>query len=526
MNAEELLRNFERVSDLPEAVARLREFVVQLAVTGRLLRPDSQWSATTLDALGNWGSGGTPLKAHAEYYGGDIPWLVIGDLNDAVVTAAETHITRLGLENSSARLVQPGTVLIAMYGSIGKLGIAGMVCATNQAIAHCSLHGDKVLTAYLFLLLRGLRRDLLARGQGVAQQNISQKILRAWPVNLPPLAEQHRIVAKVDELMALCDRLEAARAEREAARDRLTAVCLARLNTPDPETFAEDARFVLDVLPALSARTEQIKPLRQTILNLAVRGKLVAQDPRDEPAAALMDRIANDTAQHESGGRVRRRRDLPVLDVDRAPFDLPVSWVWARFPDLGYFGRGKSKHRPRNDPALFDGGTHVVIQTGDVARSRGVVRTHTSKYNEVGLAQSQKWPTGTLCITIAANIADTGILTFDACFPDSVVGFVPSRLFSNARYFEYFVRTAKANLLEFAPATAQKNINLEILESVLIPLPPLSEQRRIVARIDELMALCDQIEQSLLAAEHLAAQLLDALIYEAGESAESLEIAA
>ena len=135
-------------------------------------------------------------------------------------------------------------------------------------------------------------------------------------------------------------------------------------------------------------------------------------------------------------------------------------------------------------------------------------------------------PAGTLCITIAANIADSGILTLDACFPDSVVGFLPSPVFDSARYFEYFVRTAKANLLEFAPATAQKNINLEILESVLIPLPPLNEQRRIVARIDELMALCDQIEQSLLAADHYAAQLLDALIHEAGESTESLEIAA
>ena len=107
------------------------------------------------------------------------------------------------------------------------------------------------------------------------------------PFPLPPLAEQHRIVAKVDELMALCDRLEAARAEREATRDRLTAASLARLNAPDPDptTFASHARFALDALPALTTRPDQIKQLRQTILNLAVRGKLVPQDRNDEPAA-------------------------------------------------------------------------------------------------------------------------------------------------------------------------------------------------------------------------------------------------
>lgn len=121
---------------------------------------------------------------------------------------------------------------------------------------------------------------------------------------------------------------------------------------------------------------------------------------------------------------------------------MPSGWVWARFPELGEFGRGKSKHRPRNDQALFGNGTHLMIQTDDVARSKGVIRTHTSKYNEVGLAQSKKWPAGTLCISIAANIADSGILSFDACFPDSVVGFVPASILGDARYIEYFVRKA------------------------------------------------------------------------------------
>ncbi|RWP57994.1 restriction endonuclease subunit S [Mesorhizobium sp.] len=234
--------------------------------------------------------------------------------------------------------------------------------------------------------------------------------------------------------------------------------------------------------------------LRRFILDLAVRGKLVPQDASDEPASELLKRIAKEKASLVKEGKAKRQEPLPEVDFDQAPFDLPAGWAWGRFPELGTFGRGKSKHRPRNDPALFEGGEHLMIQTGDVARSKGVIETYTSKYNDLGLAQSFKWPKGTLCITIAANIADSGILSFEACFPDSVVGFVPASMFHNAGYFEYFVRTAKANLLEFAPATAQKNINLEILTQVLIPLPPLAEQHRIVAKVDELMSLCDRLE--------------------------------
>ena len=108
---------------------------------------------------------------------------------------------------------------------------------------------------------------------------------------------------------------------------------------------------------------------------------------------------------------------LPSVNEADEPFQLPLGWTWARFPEVGIFGRGKSKHRPRNDPSLFKDGTHFFVQTGDVARSHGRITSYSSKYNEIGLAQSKKWPKGTLCITIAANIADSGILSFDACFP-------------------------------------------------------------------------------------------------------------
>ena len=153
-----------------------------------------------------------------------------------------------------------------------------------------------------------------------------------------------------------------------------------------------------------------------------------------------------------------------------------------------------------------------MVQTGDVARANGPIESYTGRYNEVGLAQSRLWPVGTMCITIAANIAETGILGIEACIPDSVVGFIPSPILGDARYFEYFMRTAKAWLQDFAPSTAQKNINLGILENVMIPLPPLNELRRIVSKLDRIFALCDDIEEKLHKASMTADSLMSASI--------------
>ena len=173
---------------------------------------------------------------------------------------------------------------------------------------------------------------------------------------------------------------------------------------------------------------------------------------------------------------------------------------------------GRSKHRPRNDPSLFREARYPIVQTGDVARSKGTVETYTAMYGERGLAQSRLWPSGTLCITIAANIADSGLLAFDACFPDSVVGFLPDSEIGDARYFEFFLRTAKQRIEDFAPATAQKNINLEILSNVLVPLPPKPEMERIVTKVERLMTLCDCLESQLRCAADRASTLARAVV--------------
>lgn len=185
---------------------------------------------------------------------------------------------------------------------------------------------------------------------------------------------------------------------------------------------------------------------------------------------------------------------------------LPQGWEWVPLPELGELNRGKSKHRPRDDARLY-GGAYPFIQTGDVKASRGTISTHSQTYSELGLRQSRLWPAGTLCITIAANIADTGILSFPACFPDSVVGFLANELRASARYVEFFLRTAKSDLARYAPATAQKNINLETLRALLVPLPPRPVQDRIVGAVNARFEAVERTEAAVAAGVRRAHRL-------------------
>ncbi len=183
---------------------------------------------------------------------------------------------------------------------------------------------------------------------------------------------------------------------------------------------------------------------------------------------------------------------------------------------LGNLSRGKSKHRPRNDPALFEKGKYPFIQTGDVKAASKYISDYSKKYGEFGLQQSKLWPKGTLCITIAANIAETAFLGFDACFPDSVVGFTPGEDIL-PEYVRFFIESQKKRLWAFAPATAQKNINLDTLEKLTIPYCSLEEQQQIVQEIDSKVTICDSIKQTIDTALQQAEALRQSILKKALE---------
>ena len=178
----------------------------------------SGWVETTLDTVADWGSGGTPKAGTASYYGGPIPWAIIGDLTDGIVRKTAGTITELGLRNSSAKVIDTDVVLIAMYGSIGKLGLPVIPMATNQAIAFARPRSGVLMRGYLFYYLMHARHRLAAAGKGATQQNISQTILKAWRVQLAPFGEQQRIVAAIEEQFS---RLDAGVAALERVRQNI-----------------------------------------------------------------------------------------------------------------------------------------------------------------------------------------------------------------------------------------------------------------------------------------------------------------
>jgi type I restriction enzyme S subunit len=276
----------------------------------------------------------------------------------------------------------------------------------------------------------------------------------------------------------------------------------------------------------LSHQLDLVKQLRQSFLREAMQGKLIVNDKlsivnESETGAELLAKIKAEKEQLIKDKKIKKQKTLPPITKEEIPFEIPENWVWCRLGVSGNLLRGKSKHRPRNDNKLFSNGKYAFIQTGDVARSKNngyIINTINGYYNDFGLAQSKMLEKGTLCITIAANIAETGFLDFNACAPDSIVYFKGISKYID-KYVFYFIRDAQKELEKYAPATSQKNINLGILNSLVIPFPPLSEQKAIVKKLDELMTYCDSLEQSIKNSQSQNKMLLGQVLREALEPA-------
>lgn len=214
-----------------------------------------------------------------------------------------------------------------------------------------------------------------------------------------------------------------------------------------------------------------------------------------ERIAAILDKVDSLRRKRKEAIRLADKflRAL-FIDLFGDPITNPLEWPLQRLAMLGDLDRGVSRHRPRNDPSLL-GGDYPLIQTGDVANCDGYIRSFTSTYSEKGLKQSKQWPEGTLCITIAANIAKTGILLFPACFPDSVVGFSAADR-ATVEYVRFWLSFLQQTLEANAPASAQKNINLAILRELQVPVPP----RKLVERF----AVAVKKVESIRSTQHLA----------------------
>ncbi len=281
--------------------------------------PDS-WEWVRLGNIGNWKAGSTPNRVNSAYYNGNIPWLKTGDLNDGVINNVPECITELALKETSLRLNPKGSVLIAMYGAtIGKVGVLDIESTTNQACCACICY-HSIWNWYLFYYLLAQRRYFVSKGFGGAQPNISREKIIATLIPLPPLSEQERIVSEIERIFK---EIEAIKANQEE----------------------------------LSKFKEGIK---NKILNLAIQGKLVEQDPKDEPASVLLERIKAEKAELVKQGKIKKDKQesrifkgadnrhyeqigSEIKDItDEIPFDIPNSWQWCRLGSIINYGETKA----------------------------------------------------------------------------------------------------------------------------------------------------------------------------------------
>ncbi|SCW85442.1 MULTISPECIES: restriction endonuclease subunit S [unclassified Pseudomonas] len=563
-----LTDNLPLLAGAPNGIKKLRELILELAVRGKLLEQNSSdepasellksiakekallienksirkgrplpdikqdemqfklpigWEWVRLGQIGDWGAGATPARGNSSYYGGEMPWFKSGELVADFISCSEESVTELALKECSLRRNKPGDVLIAMYGAtIGKTAILSVEGTTNQAVCACTPFNG-VFNRYLLLTLKALKLNFIGQGAGGAQPNISREKIIATATGLPPLAEQHRIVAKVDELMALCDRLEAQQTDAESAHAQLVQTVLNSLVlASDATDFASNWQRLAENLHTLFTTGPSIDALKQALLNLAVMGKLVPQDPRDEPASELMTQLRKERSewllskQDSSPECKTMLRKLSALSEASPPFPLPASWQAVHLIDCS---RMLVDCHNKTAPYVTEG--IPIIRTSNI-RNREF-RFDDLKYvnDETYEYWSRRCPPepGDIMFTREAPMGEAAIIPDGAkfCLGQRTMLVRTMHDYIDNRYL--LITLTEPHLLERASTSAigstVKHLRVGDVEQLNIPLPPRAEQQRIVAKVDQLMVLCDQLKTRLTQARQLNEQLASTLVEQA-----------
>ena len=432
------------------------------------------WELTTLGESFKWGSGGTPKKGNPAFYNGDIPWLIIADLNDGYVLESKTNITELGLNNSSAKLVPENSVLLAMYGSIGKLGITTKPVATNQAIAFTSPINDD--PKYLFYYLMTVRNKLAKLGKGATQLNISQTVIKAFPYVRASQDQQKQIVAKIEELFSHIDA----------------------------------------GIESLKIAKEKLKQYRQSVLKAAVTGELTkdwrqANKDKIEPANQLLQRILKERRQRweqQQLDQFATKGQTPKNDNWKEKYkepdyneevffdDIPSNWSSATIDTLAFDVRYGSSSKTNDDSSGVP-----VIRMGNIID--GKLDFSNLKYLPV---DHQEFPELLLSDrdllfnrTNSAELVGKTAIFFDKGRPVSLASYVIRvRLLSGveSQFVANFINSTigRAWIKScVSQNVGQANVNGTKLKALVVPLPPLKEQKEIVRIVEDKLTAADRL---------------------------------
>ncbi|MEQ3641254.1 MAG: restriction endonuclease subunit S [Alteromonas sp.] len=479
-------------------------------------------------------SGGTPSKRNADFWNGDIPWASVKDLGKSkYIHATQDYITTQGLEAGS-KLVDKGDILICTRMGLGKIGVAQVPIAINQDLKGVKLSSQIELEFFLNTYSR-----IKIEGTGTTVAGITQDQLLGYVVALPPLAEQHRIVTKVDELMVLCDQLEQHSEHQLDAHKQLVETLLATLieseNADELATNWQRLAEHFDTLfsGALTSTTGigngggewAIDRLKDTILQLAVMGKLVPQNPDDEPASELLKKIETEKSKLVKEGKIKKQKPLSEITDEEKPFELPDGWEWVTADGVTLIQSGYAYKSPK----FIQNGKNQVIRLGNVRP--GLIRSNENPvYIDEDYASETsdfKLNSGDIVITMTGTKGKKDFL-YSALIGNKHIDvfnlYLNQRLcrlrniLMNERYIVIALRSEQILNKVFSKSTGtanQANISLGAIREWPLPLPPLAEQHRIAAKVDELFALCDQLKARLQAASETQLTLTEALVEQA-----------
>ncbi|ENA26557.1 hypothetical protein HMPREF1487_09598 [Pseudomonas sp. HPB0071] len=551
-----LTGNLPLLAGAPNGVQKLRKLILELAVRGKLVPQDpSDEPASELlkkiikensqslkrgaanertlpaaideaafpyETASNWlwiklgdialierGGSPRPIKDYLTESPDGLNWIKISDTDKGgkYITSSREKIRREGL--AKTRMVYPGDFLLTNSMSFGRpyiTQIAGCIHDGWLRISPPSL----LVKDYLYLLLSSpyVYGFFVQAAAGAVVLNLNADKVRELPVPIPPLAEQHRIVAKVDELMALCDRLEAQQADAESAHARLVQALLDSLTqASDADDFAASWKRLAEHFHTLFTTESSIDALKQALLQLAVMGKLVPQDPSDEPAAELLKHIAKKKAQLITEGKIKKQKPLVEISQEEKPFNLPKGWEWARFGNICSIS--SELVRPEDFPELrqvapdcIEKGTGLLTERRTVKESG--VKGPNNRFYAGQIIYSKIRPS----LSKAVLVDFEGLCSADM-YPLDV--FIDPQFLLNEILSEVFLRQVRIaeNRIKMP------KLNKESLASFVLPIPPLLEQHRIVNKIYQIVTLCNQLKGHIRLVQQVQVRLTNALVEQA-----------
>ncbi|NTV10974.1 MAG: restriction endonuclease subunit S [Zoogloea sp.] len=554
-----LLRRFELLATAPGSVARLRELILTLAVQGKLVPqdPNDEPASVLLERIraekarlvkeGKIRTGKPLSEIAEEEKPFELPvgweWVRLADIvtiwNGRAYSKAEllesgTPVLRVGnlftsnhwyysnLDLEPEKYCKQGDLLYAWSASFGPFIWSG-----PKAIYHYHIwklepfRKTNFNQDYLYTFLSKKTREIKAAGHGVSMLHMTKEKMEKIVVPYPPLAEQSRVVARVEELMSLCDKLEAKGKLEAEQHARLVGTLFESLsNSESAHALAESWQRIAAHFDLLLDRTEAVDALEQTILQLAVRGLLVPQDPNDEPASVLLEKIRAEKDRLIAAGQIKRDKPLPPISDEEKPFELLDGWAWVRVEAISFISGGIQK-TPTRTPKK----NHFpYLRVANVQRERFLL-TEIERF-ELEPGELERWSlkSGDILV-VEGNGSEHEIGRCamwhgeieDCVHQNHLIRVRPVDTASGA-FILMFLNSeyGKSEMKRLAITTSGLfSLSVGKIQKIALPLPPLAEQARIVARVEELRRLCADLRQRLVRASQVQSRLAEALVQSA-----------